>query len=105
MSLTPLGDRVIVKTLEQDEVTASGIYLPDTAKERPQRGTVVAVGEGRWVDGARQPLEVAVGDEVIYSKYGGTEITEDGEDIMVLAEHDILAVVASAPAKKGKKKK
>lgn len=105
MSLTPLGDRVIVKALEQDEVTASGIYLPETAKERPQRGTVVAVGEGRWVEGARQPLEVAVGDEVLYSKYGGTEITEDGEDILILAEHDILAIVGAAPpAKKSKKK-
>ncbi|MEQ9094153.1 MAG: hypothetical protein RLN63_08595, partial [Miltoncostaeaceae bacterium] len=82
-----------------------GNYLPAPAPERPPPATVVAVGEGRGVDGARQPLEVSVGDEVIYSKYGGTEITEEGEDIMVLAEHDILAIVASEPAKKGKKKK
>jgi chaperonin GroES len=93
MSLKPLGDRVLVKAVEQDEVTASGIVLPDTAKERPSRGTVLAVGEGRFVEGARVPLEVAVGDEVIYSKYGGTEIKVDGEDVLILSEHDILAKV------------
>lgn len=96
MSLKPLGDRVIVKASEQDDVTASGIYLPETAKEKPQRGTVVAVGEGRWVDGERVALEVSAGDEVIYSKYGGTEVTEDGEDLMILSEHDILAVVSAS---------
>lgn len=106
MSLKPLGDRVIVKALEQDEKTASGIYLPDTAKEKPQRGTVVAVGEGRWIDGERVALEVSEGDEVIYSKYGGTEITIEGEDVLILSEHDILAIVAAAkPAKKASKKK
>ncbi len=81
MSLKPLGDRVLVKAVEQDEVTASGIVLPDTAKERPSRGTVLAVGDGRLVEGVRVPPEVAVGDEVIYSKYGGTEVKLDGEDV------------------------
>jgi chaperonin GroES len=93
MSLKPLGDRVLVKSAEQEEVTASGIVLPDTAKERPSRGTVLAVGDGRIVDGIRVPVEVAAGDEVIYSKYGGTEIKLDGEDVLILSEHDILAKV------------
>jgi len=95
MSLKPLGDRVLVKAVEQEEVTASGIVLPDTAKERPSRGTVLAVGDGRIVEGVRVPPEVAVGDEVIYSKYGGTEVKLDGEDVLILSEHDILAKVQS----------
>jgi len=99
MKLKPLGDRVIVKAIEQEEVTASGIVLPDTAKEKPQRGKVLAVGEGRYVDGKRVPLEVAEGDEIIYSKYGGTEVKLEGEDLLILSEHDILAKVGSAPAK------
>jgi len=103
MSLEPLGDRVIVSAIEIDQVTASGIVLPDTAQEKPQRGKVVAVGPGRYVDGTRQPLDVEVGDEVLYSKYGGTELVVDGEELLVLNEHDILArYVASKPAK-GKK--
>jgi chaperonin GroES len=93
MSLKPLGDRVLVKAAEHEEMTASGIVVPDTAKERPSRGTVLAVGDGRVVDGVRVPLEVAVDDEVIYSKYGGTEIKVDGEDVLILSEHDILAKV------------
>jgi chaperonin GroES len=93
MSLKPMGDRVLVKAAEQDEVTASGLVLPDTAKERPSRGTVIAVGDGRYEDGTRVPLDVAVGDEVIYSKYGGTEIKVDGEDLLILSAHDILAKV------------
>lgn len=93
MNLKPLGDRVIVKAVEQEEVTASGIVLPDTAKEKPQRGKVLAAGEGRYVDGARVALDVVAGDEVIYSKYGGTEIRVDGEDLLILSEHDILAKV------------
>ena len=105
MNLKPLGDRVIVKAVEQEEITASGIVLPDTAKEKPQRGTVLAVGEGRWVDGARVALEVSEGDEVIYSKYGGTEVRLEGEDVLILSEHDILARVAAAPAKKAPAKK
>jgi chaperonin GroES len=96
MKLKPLGDRVIVQALEEEETTASGIVLPDTAKEKPQRGKVVAVGEGKWdEDGEKRiPLDVAKGDEVLYSKYGGTEITVDGEDLLVLRESDVLAKVA-----------
>ena len=93
MDLKPLGDRVIVQAIEQEEVTAGGIVLPDTAKERPQRGKVLAVGEGRYVDGERVALEVAAGDEVIYSKYGGTEVRVDGDELLILSEHDILAKV------------
>lgn len=93
MNLKPLGDRVLVKAVEQEEVTASGLVLPDTAKEKPQRGKVLAVGDGRIIDGERVPLDVAAGDEIIYSKYGGTEIKVDGEDLLILTEHDILAKV------------
>ena len=95
MKLKPLGDRVIVKALEEEETTASGIVLPDTAKEKPQRGKVVAAGDGRWdEDGEKRiPLDVAKGDEVLYSKYGGTEIKVDGEDLLVLRESDVLAKV------------
>jgi chaperonin GroES len=96
MKLKPLGDRLIVKALEEEETTASGIVLPDTAKEKPQRGKVVAVGEGRWdEDGEKRiPLDVAKGDEVLYSKYGGTEITVEGDDLLVLRESDVMAKVA-----------
>jgi chaperonin GroES len=95
MKLKPLGDRVIVKAIEEDETTVSGIVLPDTAKEKPQRGKVIAVGDGKWEDEKRVPLDVKEGDEVLYSKYGGTEITVDGEDLIVLKEStDILAKVA-----------
>jgi chaperonin GroES len=100
LNLKPLGDRVIIESLEAETVTASGIVLPDTAKEKPQRGRVLAVGDGRWDEGTRVPLDVSVGDEVIYSKYGGTEVKVDGDDVLILSEHDILAVVeGSAPAK------
>jgi Co-chaperonin GroES (HSP10) len=98
LNLKPLGDRVIVQGIEAEEVTASGIVLPDTAKEKPQRGKVLAVGDGRWDEGKRIPLDVAIGDEIIYSKYGGTEVKIDGDDYLILAEHDILAKVAAAPA-------
>ncbi len=91
MGLTPLGDRVVVRQIEAEEVTASGIVLPDTAQEKPLRGTVLAVGEGRWENGTRVPLDVQPGDEVIYSKYGGTDVTVDGEDLLILRESDILA--------------
>ena len=96
MKLKPLGDRLIVQAIEEDETTASGIVLPDTAKEKPQRGKVLAVGEGRFDDDGdkRIPLDVAEGDEVLYSKYGGTEITVDGDDLLVLRESDVLAKVA-----------
>ena len=91
MNLKPLGDRVLVKAVELEEVTASGLVLPDTAKEKPQRGKVLAVGEGRYIDGARVPLDLVEGDEVIYSKYGGTEVKVDGEDVIILRESDVLA--------------
>ena len=94
MDLKPLGDRLIVEVLEEEEVTASGIVLPDTAKEKPQRGKVLAVGDGKFGDdNERVPLDVSEGDEVLYSKYGGTEITVDGEDLLVLRESDVLAKV------------
>ena len=95
MNLKPLGDRLIVKAIEEEETTASGIVLPDTAKEKPQKGKVVAVGEGAWdEDGEKRiPLDVAEGDEVLYSKYGGTDITVEGEDLLVLRESDVLAKV------------
>ena len=91
MNLQPLGDRVVVRSIEAEQVTASGIVLPDTAAEKPQRGKVLAVGAGRFEDGKRIPPLVAEGDEVIYSKYGGTEVTVDGEDLLILRESDILA--------------
>ena len=95
MKLKPLGDRLIVKAVEEEATTASGIVLPDTAKEKPQKGKVLAVGDGRISDetGARIPLDVSEGDEVLYSKYGGSEITVDGEDLLVLRESDVLARV------------
>jgi chaperonin GroES len=96
MKLKPLGDRLIVKAVEEEETTASGIVLPDTAKEKPQKGKVLAVGAGKLDDnGQRVPLDVAEGDEVLYSKYGGTEIKVDGEDLLVLRESDVLAKVQS----------
>jgi chaperonin GroES len=96
MKLKPLGDRLIVKAVEEEETTASGIVLPDTAKEKPQRGKVLAVGEGRFDDDGekRIPVDVDEGDEVLYSKYGGTEISVDGDDLLVLRESDVLAKVA-----------
>ena len=91
MKLKPLGDRIVVRQIAAEEVTASGIVLPDTAQEKPQRGEVLAVGDGRYEDGVRVPLDVKVGDEVIYSKYGGTEVTIDDEDLLILRESDVLA--------------
>ncbi len=95
MNLKPLGDRLIVQILEEEETTASGIVLPDTAKEKPQRGKVVAVGDGKpSEDGKdRVPVDVTEGDEVLYSKYGGTDIVVEGEDLLVLREADVLAKV------------
>ena len=91
MQLKPLGDRIVIRQIDAEEVTASGIVLPDTAQEKPQRGTVLAVGEGRYEDGERVPLDVVVGDEVIYAKYGGTEVTIDGEELLIIRESDVLA--------------
>ncbi|MEZ5061811.1 MAG: co-chaperone GroES [Solirubrobacterales bacterium] len=94
MNLKPLGDRLIVKALEEETTTASGIVLPDTAKEKPQKGEVLAVGDGnRNEAGERIALDVAKGDTVLYSKYGGTEVKVDGEDLLVLRESDVLAKV------------
>jgi chaperonin GroES len=95
MNLKPLGDRLIVKAIEEEQTTASGLVLPDTAKEKPQRGKVLAAGDGRWdEDGEKRiPLDVAAGDTVLYSKYGGTEIKVDGEDLLVLRESDVLAKI------------
>ena len=94
MKLKPLGDRLIVRAIEEEETTASGIVLPDTAKEKPQRGEVIAVGDGAIDDnGNRKPLDVKDGDTVLYSKYGGTEIKVEGEDLLVLRESDVLAKV------------
>jgi chaperonin GroES len=94
MKLKPLGDRVLVKPVEEEATTASGIVLPDTAKEKPQKGEVLAVGDGKFdEDGKRIKLDVSKGDEVLYSKYGGTEITVEGEDLLVLRESDVLAIV------------
>ena len=92
MKLKPLGDRLIIKVVEEEETTASGILLPDTAKEKPQKGKVIAVGKGRVDDnGKRIALDVEEGDEVLYSKYGGTEIKVEGEELLVLRESDVLA--------------
>ena len=106
MDLQPLGDRLIVEPLEEEETTSSGIVLPDTAKEKPQRGRVLAVGPGARNDkGEVVPMEVAVGDEIIYSKYGGTEIKLGADDVLILRESDVLAkVIGSKGAKSSKKK-
>ena len=95
MKLKPLGDRLIVRAIEAEETTASGIVLPDTAKEKPQKGKVLAVGDGKVNEdtGKRTPVDVSEGDEVLYSKYGGTEIKVDGEELLVLRESDVLAKV------------
>src|SRR3954464_927505 len=100
MNLKPLSDRLIVQAIEEEETTASGLVLPDTAKEKPQKGKVVAVGDGPVEDGERRPLDVSEGDEVLYSKYGGTEIKVDGEDLLVLRESDVLAKVGKSSNRK-----
>ena len=104
MDLQPLGDRIIVEVLDEEATTVSGIVLPDTAQEKPQRGKVLAVGPGpRDEDGEYIKMDVAVGDEVIFSKYGGTEIKVGADDVLILRESDVLAKVVSAGSK-GKKK-
>lgn len=91
----PLGDRVLVRPVQREEVTKSGIVLPDTAKEKPQRGEVIAVGSGRVTeDGNRLPMDVQVGDQVLFAKYAGTELKLDDEEFLILSEKDILAVIA-----------
>jgi chaperonin GroES len=95
MQLKPLDDRIVVKPNDAEQTTASGLVIPDTAKEKPQQGAVLAVGPGRWSDdeGQHFPLDVKVGDTVLYSKYGGTEVTIDGEDLLILTSRDVLAIV------------
>ncbi|MGH9021942.1 MAG: co-chaperone GroES [Acidimicrobiia bacterium] len=96
MNLQPLEDRIVVRPSEAEETTASGLVIPDTAKEKPQQGEVLAVGPGRRSDqtGEIVPLGLAAGDTVVYSKYGGTEITVDGQDVLILSSRDVLAKVA-----------
>src|SRR5438445_7813183 len=91
-SLKPLEDRIVVKPSEEEETTASGLVIPDTAKERPQEGEVMAVGPGRFEDGQRIPMDVSLGDKVIYSKYGGTEVKIDGTEYLILSARDVLAI-------------
>ncbi len=94
MNLKPLEDRIVVKPGESESKTASGLVIPDTAKEKPQQGEVLAVGPGRrGDDNALVPMDVKVGDKVLYSKYGGTEVTIDGQDLLILSSRDVLAVV------------
>jgi chaperonin GroES len=106
MDLQPLGDRLIVEVLDEEETTISGIVLPDTAREKPQRGRVLAVGPGSRAESSGEiiPLEVAVGDEVVFSKYGGTEVKVGADDLLILRESDVLAKVVSK-ATKGKGKR
>ena len=92
--IRPVGDRVVVKPAAKEEITKSGIVIPDTAKEKPQEGTVVAVGSGRLLDsGDRAPIDVREGDRILFAKYGGTEFKLDGEEYLVLKENDILAII------------
>jgi len=96
MNLKPLDDRIVVKPSEAEERTASGLVIPDTAQEKPQQGTVLAVGPGRWSDdsGKHFALDIKVGDVVLYSKYGGTEVSHKGDDLLILTSRDVLAVVS-----------
>jgi len=94
MKLKPLGDRIVVKVLTQEEKTRGGIVIPDTAKEKPQEGEVLAIGSGRVLEnGQKLPLEVKKGDKVLFSKYGGTEVKIEGEELLILSERDVLAVL------------
>ena len=93
VAIKPLEDRIVVQAVEAETTTASGLVIPETAKEKPQEGTVLAVGPGRFEDGARVPLDVKVGDKVLYSKYGGTEVKYSGEEYLVLSARDVLAVI------------
>lgn len=94
MKLKPLGDRIVVKVVTRDEKTKGGILLPDTAKEKPTEGEVIAVGTGKVLDnGQKQPVEVKVGDRIIFSKYAGTEVTVDGDEVVIFSERDVLAII------------
>ncbi len=92
--VAPLADRVVVKAHEESEQMRGGLYIPDTAKEKPQQGEIIAVGPGRFEDGNRVPMDVKVGDKVLYGKYSGTEVTVDGEQYLILRESDVLAVIS-----------
>lgn len=92
--LRPLGDKLVVKPLVKEQTTKSGIYIPDTAKEKPQEGEVLAVGSGKYLDGKLVALEVKVGDRVLYTKYGGDEVKIDGEELKIISEADVLAVIS-----------
>ncbi|MBQ7559641.1 MAG: co-chaperone GroES [Synergistales bacterium] len=94
MKLKPLGDRIVVKVLSEEKKTKGGIVLPDTAKEKPTEGEVLAVGTGKILDnGTKQPVEVKVGDHIIFSKYAGTEVKVDGEELVIFSERDVLAII------------
>lgn len=93
VKVAPLADRVVIKPMEEAEQMRGGLYIPDTAKEKPQQGEIVAVGPGKFEEGKRVPMEVKVGDKVLYGKYSGTEVTVDGDQVLILRESDILAVV------------
>lgn len=93
MNIKPLGDRIVIKVLEKEEKTKGGIVLPDTAKEKPQKGEVLAVGSGEIIEGKKVPLEVKVGDKIIFSKYAGTEIKLDDEEYLILRQSDVLAIL------------
>jgi len=93
MKLRPIGERILVRPLAQEEKLKSGIILPDTAKEKPQEGEVMAIGDGKWIEGKLMPLSVRKGDKVLFSKYGGDEIKIDGEELKILQESDILAII------------
>jgi chaperonin GroES len=93
VSIKPLEDRILVQPVDAEQTTASGLVIPDTAKEKPQEGNVLAVGPGRFEEGQRLPLDVKVGDKVIYSKYGGTEVKYNGEEYLILSARDVLAVL------------
>jgi len=95
VSIKPLEDRILVKSVDAEQTTASGLVIPDTAKEKPQEGEVLAVGPGRFEDGQRLPLDIKVGDKVIYSKYGGTEVKYNNEEYLILSSRDVLAVLES----------
>jgi chaperonin GroES len=93
VKVAPLADRVVIKPMEEAEQMRGGLYIPDTAKEKPQQGEIIAVGPGRFEKDKRVPMEVKVGDKVLYGKYSGTEVTVDGEQVLILRESDVLAVV------------
>lgn len=99
MNLKPLGDRVVIEHVEQQEKTLGGVFLPDTAKEKPQEGVIQAIGVGRTLDnGTTVPMSVKVGDRVIYSKYSGSEVKVDGKEYLIVSEKDVLAIVEGVPA-------